>query len=494
MAADQYDHAINLVDTTKPDLGQIDPTETNLSTEPPGRRSSDGSLHRRLTKGTLREELARRKYAKYQESRYNVTEESGPVIDKVGNGQDTETLKLDNQRRGSVREGRLRDRLPFRSKKPIKAKVQQDYEVDILYENQRGSFFCGIPLYSSRSLLNFDPSAWQTENFKESPVNITNAQVPDPTWVWAWKSWYVDMSHDVDEEGWEYSLSFRQGFSWHGTHPWFHSFVRRRRWLRKRVKRGSRVPGAGKGAMSHSHMLNADYFTIHPPGQRSRASSADGTVTNRSSYVDIKQVESDNEIDDGKIVNIVELMDTLKEATVDRKKAEAIKNFLEHGGDELYYLPVRMDEIMALFLYQTSRRQLLSDMQRLFDIKTQHRKDHESEGREESDKEKRKTDSLLKAVQVADEHVKNLEYWSDVNAIDGNRRSKSGRAMDASNIGSIESGVHEKDNNMDGITDIRGIPEDAGVNEEPGINWDLHQSENEKPKRSLNKGKEKAVL
>ena len=78
-------------------------------------------------------------------------------------------------------------------------------------------------------------------------------------------------------------------------------------------------------------------------------------------------------------------------------------------------------------------------------------------------------------------------------AIDGNGRSEIGKAMDMSKIGSAESDVHEEDNVQDGLTDIKGIPEDAGVNEEPGINWDRHQGENEKPERLLNKGKEKAV-
>ena len=111
-----------------------------------------------------------------------------------------------------------------------------DTFINVLYENQRGSFFCGIPLYSSNSLLNFDPAGWQTSPFQDSPMNITNSQLPDPSWEWVWRTWYVDMSYDVDEEGWQYSLSFRTGIAWHGNHPWFHSFVRWRRWLRKRVK------------------------------------------------------------------------------------------------------------------------------------------------------------------------------------------------------------------------------------------------------------------
>jgi hypothetical protein len=46
----------------------------------------------------------------------------------------------------------------------------------------------------------------------------------------------------VDEEGWEYSFFFR-GFVWHGTSPWFHSFVRRRRWIRLRRRRMDDIDG-----------------------------------------------------------------------------------------------------------------------------------------------------------------------------------------------------------------------------------------------------------
>ena len=499
---DEYDHAIDLVDTTQPVVSQTrSSTEAQVSAEVPPRGGSKSSINTRQTKGTLREELARRKYAKYQESRYNEGEGVGDLSNGENGGNDTDTAKEGTKTKTSVREGRLRDRVPFRSKKPPKARKQQDYEVDILYENQRGSFFCGIPLYSSKSLLNFDPSPWQTAEFKDSPVNITNAQVPDPTWVWAWRSWYVDMSHDVDEEGWEYSFSFRQGFSWHGAHPWFHSFVRRRRWLRKRVRMHPHTSRGTKGSMKNAHMLNADYFTIHALRDRSRASSVDGTVTNRSSYVSSNHVESDTDQENGDITNIGELMRRLRKATVDRTKVEAVKNFLEHGGEELVYLPDRMDEILSMFYYQTSRRQLFAEIQSLYKAKTE--PEDESDVQDEPDEdEKRKADSLLKAVQAADEHVKDLEFWSDVKAVKGKATPGLLQEVDQNGKGG-RSGLRlstETDDNEDSrshITEseIKGIPESARVDKAPGINWDLHENENYEPKqptRKEGKGKQKA--
>ncbi|MCJ1254045.1 hypothetical protein MMC24_001859 [Lignoscripta atroalba] len=492
------DHAINLVDTTKPALEQDRGTTEGhpASDLPPGRVSGE-TLSRRWTKGTLREELVRRKYARWQENRFNDGETTAEPSDNDEGHASTEEANL---KKGSARKGRLRDKIPFRSgNKARKADPQREYEVDILYENQRGSFFCGIPLYSSKSLLNFDPSPWQTAAFKDSPVNITNAQLPDPSWQWVWKSWYVDMSHDVDEEGWEYSFSFRYGFAWHGTHPWFHSFVRRRRWLRKRVKK-SEVRERKKDDMGNAHMLNPDYFTIHAMADRSRDSSADRMTNNRSSYMSSHRQKSDSEEEEQEINDILALMRALRKATVDRQKIKAIKNFLNHGGDELYYLPDNMAEIMALFIYQTSRRQLLTHLLKVYESTTEHREEHTERGEPESDKERRKIDSLLKAVRSAEEHVGELEFWSDIKVV-----AEKGHAIEGSDdhpvihpawqclAGGESSRSPGKDDNGNDIhieKEIKGIPEDAAIDQEPSI---VPGGAKEDPRpSSLDKGKGKA--
>ena len=45
----------------------------------------------------------------------------------------------------------------LRRKTTIVPTTDANAVIEVLYENQRGSFFFGIPLFSSRSLLNFDP-------------------------------------------------------------------------------------------------------------------------------------------------------------------------------------------------------------------------------------------------------------------------------------------------------------------------------------------------
>ncbi|CAJ0755191.1 4821_t:CDS:10, partial [Entrophospora sp. SA101] len=57
---------------------------------------------------------------------------------------------------------------------------------EVLYENQRGY----------------------------SPMDIYTFQLPDPTWEWVNKEWLIDMSGDVDQEGWEYSIAFNFN-RWH---------------------------------------------------------------------------------------------------------------------------------------------------------------------------------------------------------------------------------------------------------------------------------------
>jgi len=275
---------------------------------------------------------------------------------------------------------------------------EEEYHIDILYENQRGWFIFGIPLFSQNALWNLkiDQSPWVDAEFKPSAVNITNAQVPDPSWVWAWKTWYVDMSHDVDEEGWQYSFYFRN-FSWHGNHPWFHSFVRRRRWLRKRVKQ--KLPQKTK---DNRERLYGETFSIGTTLARTTTAGSPPSV----------DVPNEQEIED--IKDIPTLMNHLRKATIDREKIVAVSKFIDEAGEELYYLAEQIPAIMSMLIFQNSRRWLLASMMHTFDAANRHREEHKEHGEEEDEVEKRRIDNLLNAVKAADEECKKLEYWSDI--------------------------------------------------------------------------------
>ena len=469
IGANNYDHAINLVDTTKPRENSLEkPSEDSL--ESGLRRSnSEPRLSKQWTKtSTLRQQLAQRKYAKYQE---DVIETSGS--EESGGRQNNE------------RTGRLRDKIPFNAKKKVaKSNEKVDTFIDVLYENQRGSFFCGIPLYSSNSLLNLDPAAWQTSSFHDSAVNITNFQLPDPSWVWDWKTWYVDMSHDVDEEGWEYSFSFNKVYTWHGNHPWFTSFVRRRRWLRRRVRIHPHLADGKKRSMSQAHMLTEDYFTIHAANRRpSRESSGARTTTNRSSYMNGLKSDSEDDEEMGEISNISALTAALKRARVDREKIAAVTAFLDQGGDELFYLADSMPTIMDDFIHQTSRRQLQTCILQALDKATSNQTKGEAKGKgkvgsdPEIDARRRKIDNLIKAVHAAGVHVNDMDYWSDLRARVASSETDSTNETHALNATEPAEATgdgphsHSEDDEPSVREEIKGIPEDAHVSEEPRIGF-----------------------
>ncbi|KAF2875664.1 hypothetical protein BDV95DRAFT_484763 [Massariosphaeria phaeospora] len=274
--------------------------------------------------------------------------------------------------------------------------------IDILYENQRGWFVFGIPLFSSKALWNLriDQSPWVDAKFKPSAINITNAQVPDPSWKWEWKSWYVDMSHDVDEEGWQYSLWFR-GAAWHGNHPWFHSFVRRRRWLRKRTKSKTspKTKNNRERLFGETLSIGTSVARTHTAGP----STQEGSTRDQSVDEEIKDVPT--------------LMRRLKTAAIDREKIVIIHKFVDEGGEELHYLAEQMPPIMSMLVFQNSRRQLLSTLMNTIDAAREHRKSHETEGNPENAAEERRINNLLKALEAADEECKKLEYWSDIRTL-----------------------------------------------------------------------------
>jgi hypothetical protein len=73
---------------------------------------------------------------------------------------------------------------------------------------------------------------------------------------------------------------------------------------------------------------------------------------------------------------------------------------------------------MSLFVFQNSRRQLLSYLLKTVADARAHRAEHTSSGNPESESEKRRIDDLLKAVRAADEEIRNLEFWSDVKKVE----------------------------------------------------------------------------
>ncbi|KAK5337271.1 hypothetical protein LTR20_004970 [Exophiala xenobiotica] len=461
---DPYDHEISLIDSTEPsDQDAPQPSSASVTSS---------RLSRIPSRTAVRDHLARRKYAKWQQHQLSTT---GDSVDTTETPESRPTTVDEDERE----HGRATETVDFahneptdRGQKSAQKRRQESrrlkhqvHEIDILYENQRGSFFCGIPLYSHSSLLPTDPGPWMNKDFHDSPVNITNAQVPDPSWEWAWKTWYVDMSYDVDEEGWQYSFTFGRSFSWHGTHPWFHSFVRRRRWLRKRVKKNDMSGRDKPGSLDAAHHLTGDYFTIHSKRDRSPVSAVDGAgkTARPASYmsypstIDVEQPPED-------VKDIASLLRALKFATVDREKIEVVKRFVTQAGDELYYLRDHIPDIMSFLVFQNSRTQLLAYLKKSADEARRHRQTHEDEGKPEGAAESRRTDNLVAAVDSANAQIGGLEFWSDRKHV---LQTADDAALETRAISTIfDEPAPKPKADEDPVKEIKGISEKADLNGE----------------------------
>lgn len=264
--------------------------------------------------------------------------------------------------------------------------------------------FCGIPLFSSKALGQLDPPNWTNAAHKPSPTSIETAQVPDPSWSWAWAEWHINRDDGVDEDGWEYSFMFSKIFSWHPAR-WYNSCVRRRAWTRKRVKKDAEL--------NDPHMLNAEYFTVGPSAETKSRTSSRFSRASRASRTNMSVVSwmSANTGEKPDIEDIETLMVILRSSRLDREKLEAVHNFLEHGEEELGHLEHKMHDIMALFVFQASRRALLFDLNQVYEQTLDEIKKNDT-GRLQ-----RRSNRLKAAIRHADEECRRLEYWSDVKKV-----------------------------------------------------------------------------
>ncbi|RWA10811.1 hypothetical protein EKO27_g4280 [Xylaria grammica] len=330
---------------------------------------------------------------------------------------------------------------------------ETETEIDILYENQRGGFLCGIPLFSSAALGNLDPPAWTNFAHKPSPTDIHTAQVPDPSWQWAWPEWHINHDEQIqtDGDGWEYSFMFSSKFSWHSP-KWYNSFVRRRAWIRRRIKINIGYQAADEDAM------NPGYFTVLA---KQRELSPFATVnevertsmdrqSRRSQGASRRSRERSRGDTDSTPVSLEiktteDLMAILRRSRIDREKLEAVENYINNCTDDLLRLQDYMHEIMSMFVFQASRKTLLAQLTQLHDDVT-------SKTSKGKSAETPKAENLCGAIKHADEEVRRLEYWSDIKGM-----AENGEAVHAVDHG------NGWDSSWQGLdkSGAKGINEDA---------------------------------
>jgi hypothetical protein len=213
---------------------------------------------------------------------------------------------------------------------------------------------------------------------------------------------------------------------------------------------------------------------------RSRAITLANTVGDSSRYsMALSKHELEEELRNEDICDISSLMGILRICRIDREKMEAVESFIKHGGDELHYLAEHMHEIMNHFIFQASRRLLLSNLMKNFD---------EALEKEKGDGEsmKKRAESLEAAVKAADEEVKRLEYWSDVKEMAESGTTKgavdSGQGWRGNWEGADNSGPKDVISDAK-LMDVNGVMDGEGRNEKENGFGEVN---------GLGKGKERA--
>jgi hypothetical protein len=155
-------------------------------------------------------------------------------------------------------------------------------------------------------------------------------------------------------------------------------------------------------------MLNTDYFTVRPASDAKRLSQASLSASLSPSKLSNSRTSSIDPVEETiEIENAETLLSVLKAARIDREKLEAMDNYLEFGTD-LAQLQHEMHEVMSLFVFQTSRKILLSRLTQIYDETTQ-----QLEQKDNAHLRERKV-ALEAAIKHADEETRKLAYWSDI--------------------------------------------------------------------------------
>ncbi|KAM3124418.1 hypothetical protein ACQ2H7_002258 [Candidozyma auris] len=156
----------------------------------------------------------------------------------------------------------------------IPAEEGHEYAFQFIVENQRGMKFFGIPCFNKKSLIPvLDPPQYTRIDGSRvtlSDEHIENYPLPDLGWKWGWDSWYVLMLNDVDEQGWMYSsIVFRKRSHWHGKY-YFGNFVRRRLWVRLRVRALPKESEDGEGVAEGPEELSSELQSVIPSDSMER--------------------------------------------------------------------------------------------------------------------------------------------------------------------------------------------------------------------------------
>jgi hypothetical protein len=142
---------VTLIDHTTPERISAATSEDGLSdAERVATRvdtsSADPLFHkisRSSLQGSVRHQINRQKYRRYQQHRYS----DGPLAPDDENAPaQQEGQEATPTQKGYLERGKARARRALNRKRTLGRGKEEDSVIDILYENQRGAFFFGVPM------------------------------------------------------------------------------------------------------------------------------------------------------------------------------------------------------------------------------------------------------------------------------------------------------------------------------------------------------------
>jgi hypothetical protein len=190
-------HRISLLDTTKPP--EVDETDT-VSESGTSLRDTPTRLSKRLTiQNELREKRNKWKYGRYTAEREagrtrTLEEHENVEAEEPEASRDAQSFKHGKGHLSRGKQKVVDKYASLRGRRAARLVIDADSEIDVLYENQRGWFLFGHPLFSSNALWQIDVKAWTDSKGGQSSVNITTlrSQIQAGSghgrigmWIWA---------------------------------------------------------------------------------------------------------------------------------------------------------------------------------------------------------------------------------------------------------------------------------------------------------------------
>lgn len=213
---------------------------------------------------------------------------------------------------------------------------QPELVMEYQVESERGFQFFGSIVFTSNTLLPLDPAHFTSVSGEPLGKRLTDFEVPDESWVWAWSRWYVDMTADVDDQGWCYSWRFGSKH-WSGRHRFMRSFVRQRVWKRPRANTKLLANGSSESLASLKNPSN--------------------TESGRASH-NTKEEEERVEL----AAKAEQIIDGINGLRNDRERVIAIIHLIENSTEDSNLLLDIRDQLMGTLHYPVSKRSLVSKL------------------------------------------------------------------------------------------------------------------------------------